>query len=511
MGTAIATMMFAGCQNEQLIENVQGEGQKVTLKVSQNAGSRTALDGLQTVWSEGDQIYVTSADGRTSGILTLIDGAGDDEGTFEGYVFGSSKLSYSVYPVPDNDGHSMSSANVGKLDAPMVGSITGNEAAFTNSVGLVKLNIIGLQEGDALYVKGDKIGSTLKYDLASNQWVVDKEGAGITVTGVKDAEYIYVPVYTTNTANTQNKDVELFVSVIRNGVTGTPEKVTVPVAAGKVNPKAPILTITESGAIVDPSNPENAEDLGEGYIYVANNDELFAAVKRQGTVVVVKSGNYKLPFYAEYANDVTIICEEGVVFNEVRAMNVNGNKIMYATFLNENESGNFINNFGNSGNSAERKQINGHFVGCSFTSYNVFRDASLGKTAIFEDCIFDAENYAVHIGYVGTGIITFRRCIFSGQSAFHNGLTLVTFEDCTFKALGRSEDNWLTINSHTTMIDCEFIFDGSAEYEGVKTYSEDERNYTFTNCMVNGEKITESNYRNFEKLNFSSKSNLTFN
>ena len=501
MGTAIATMMFAGCQNEQLIENVQGEGQKVTLKVSQNAGSRTALDGLQTVWSEGDQIYVTSADGRTSGILTLIDGAGDDEGTFEGYVFGSSKLSYSVYPVPDNDGHNMSSANIGKLDAPMVGSITGNEAAFTNSVGLVKLNIIGLQEGDALYVKGDKIGSTLKYDLASNQWVVDKEGAGITVTGVKDAEYIYVPVYTTNTANTQNKDVELFVSVIRNGVTGTPEKVTVPVAAGKVNPKAPILAVTQDGL----KDVANTTDLGEEYKYVASNEELLEAVKVKDAIVVVKAGKYKLPFWV-YKENVTIICEEGVIFNEVVSMNVQGTKIMYAEFVNEQEGGTFIGS-----GSGDKKRINGHFVGCKFTADNVFRHATPGEKAIFEDCIFDAINYAVHIGDVGTGFITFKECVFSGQSAFHSGLTLVTFEDCTFKALGRSEDNWLTINSHTTMIDCEFIFDGSAEYEGVKTYSEDERNYTFTNCMVNGEKITESNYRNFEKLNFSSKSNLTFN
>ena len=71
-GAAVATMMFASCQND-MIESVEQQGRMFTLEVNQG-GSRTALDGLQTVWSKGDQIYVTSEDGQTTGVLTLIAG-----------------------------------------------------------------------------------------------------------------------------------------------------------------------------------------------------------------------------------------------------------------------------------------------------------------------------------------------------------------------------------------------------------------------------------------------------
>ncbi len=69
-----------------MIESVEQQGRMFTLEVNQG-GSRTALDGLQTVWSKGDQIYVTSEDGQTTGVLTLIGEGGEAGGKFSGFVF----------------------------------------------------------------------------------------------------------------------------------------------------------------------------------------------------------------------------------------------------------------------------------------------------------------------------------------------------------------------------------------------------------------------------------------
>ena len=94
-------LMVSSCQNEVVVENPNG--QTFTLTASKGMGSRTAIEGNQTVWSEGDKIYVSSKDGKTTGVLTLTEGAGEDEGTFSGFVFGNpNNLAYSVYPAPTN-------------------------------------------------------------------------------------------------------------------------------------------------------------------------------------------------------------------------------------------------------------------------------------------------------------------------------------------------------------------------------------------------------------------------
>ena len=314
LSAAIASMLLASCQNEQVIESIQGEGQMVTLKVSQNAGSRTALDGLQTVWSEGDQIFVTSADGSTTGVLTLVGQGGDPEGEFKGYVFGNGELSYSVFPVPTNKGLNMSSADANKLNAPMVGNIDGDEVAFTNSVGLVKLNILGLNEGDKINIEGTGIGSNLAYDLATNKWVVKTTGNIISISNARDAEDFFVPVFTNNATATS---LTLNVSVN----SGTAEEVTIPVAIGKVNPSAPILAVTSTGATVDPSDPNNAAALGTDYVYVTTINELTTAVRgAEGpSYIVVKGGTYDVTSSDEMAieRNVTIVGESGVVLNAV--------------------------------------------------------------------------------------------------------------------------------------------------------------------------------------------------
>jgi len=97
MSAALATMMLASCQNEEIV-NKATDGRMFTLEVSQGMDSRTTLTpatgGYQTLWSEGDQIYVTSEDGKTTGVLTLVSTPGSPNGTFQGFVFGEGDLCY---------------------------------------------------------------------------------------------------------------------------------------------------------------------------------------------------------------------------------------------------------------------------------------------------------------------------------------------------------------------------------------------------------------------------------
>lgn len=291
LSAAVATMMFASCQNENLV-NQTADGRMFTLEVNQGMNSRTELNGMQTVWSEGDQIYVTSADGKTTGVLTLIGKGGEANGTFSGFVYGNGELRYSVYPVPTETGLNLGSTDARRLDAPMTGEINGGESTFINSCGLVKLNVLGLEEGDVVKVEADdmEIGSVLKYDLATNSWVKKTVGTTITVTGAQDATEFFVPVYTTNSTAT---DVTLEVSVNNGAAIG----VTVPVAVKGVNAEAPVLAVTESGV----SNIEEIPVDNSKYKYITatgteleNGKILYDAINKaeEGSYIFVSNGTY---------------------------------------------------------------------------------------------------------------------------------------------------------------------------------------------------------------------------
>ena len=289
MSAAVVTMMLASCTNEELV-NQTTDGRMFTLEVTKGANSRTALDGLQTVWSEGDKIYVTSEDGKTTGVLTLASKPGLPDGTFQGYIFGEGELKYSVYPVPTQEGLNLGVADVNKLDAPMTGVINAGTASFVNSCGLVKLNILGLGNDDVVKVSGDEIGSVMEYDLATNSWVKKSAGTTITITGAQDATEFFVPVYTTNSTAT---DVTLEVSVNNGAAIG----VTVPVAVKGVNAEAPVLAVTESGV----SNIEEIPVDNSKYKYITatgteleNGKILYDAINKaeEGSYIFVSNGTY---------------------------------------------------------------------------------------------------------------------------------------------------------------------------------------------------------------------------
>ena len=271
-GAAVATMMFASCQND-MIESVEQQGRMFTLEVNQG-GSRTALDGLQTVWSKGDQIYVTSEDGQTTGVLTLIGEGGDASGKFSGFVFGNGELKYSVYPASKIK--NMGEYDANRLDAPMTGQIQDGVTTFNNEAGLVKLLVLGLEEGQTLKVEAENIGSEMKYSLAGNTWINTKAGDVINVKNAQDGEYVYIPVCLDEPATRALTELTLTVTVGNLA----PATVTVNVAEGKVNDTTPIISITDDGVknltqIIEPSDDPEDESVFETVLNISDfNDAL---------------------------------------------------------------------------------------------------------------------------------------------------------------------------------------------------------------------------------------------
>lgn len=139
-------LALAGCQNEDSVDNGGSQSSQVIMTASISTSSRTYLDSesMHTVWSEGDQIYVSSADGKVTGTLTLTSEPGRTSGTFTGYVLGDpDKLDYSVFPVPEN-GETIDLSQVtggDNLDAPMIGQINNYHVPFQNTCGILRLNL----------------------------------------------------------------------------------------------------------------------------------------------------------------------------------------------------------------------------------------------------------------------------------------------------------------------------------------------------------------------------------
>ncbi|MBR4843424.1 MAG: hypothetical protein IKV06_00745 [Alistipes sp.] len=165
---------------------------------------------------------------------------------------------------------------------------------------------------------------------------------------------------------------------------------------------------------------------GENTIEGENAQATFAdAVKEANAVVQLAAGEYAIP--ANIAEGVTIICQQGTVFNNPSKMNLNGATVIGAKFNSDNGS------IVNSG------QVNGTFKNCVFEGKNVFRYGYVGKTCVFEDCHFkeNGNEWVFHFDGVGTGVtnaeIVCRRCTFDGKRvAIAGAVNNLVMEDCEF-------------------------------------------------------------------------------
>lgn len=198
---SVAALMLnvTSCQNEEIIE--KQEGQMVTLQATFGAGTRTSLEengtGYATKWSAGDQIYVADDYGFVSGVLTLVEGEGQNSGTFSGVVTGNpAALSYAVFPVPTNGKIGLNTADASQTDAPMSASINGLKANFKNECGLVKLKIFNLPENADVRLSAKGIAGDLQVN-AQNGVTFSQTAAAdeIVIENVKSGQEFFVPVW----------------------------------------------------------------------------------------------------------------------------------------------------------------------------------------------------------------------------------------------------------------------------------------------------------------------------
>lgn len=217
---------------------------------------------------------------------------------------------------------------------------------------------------------------------------------------------------------------------------------------------------------------------------VSDTQGLEDALAGGKSTILLGDGTYTFPA-SSLKEGVTLVCEEGTVFEGNSKLNINGATVIGATF--SNPSG-----------SAVDQTINGTFKDCTFTGANGLRSGIAGETVVFENCVFDGSTYGVHFDD-GANDVIFRNCTISGFNALGAALTLVTFEGCTFKGNGKSGYNGANLWGSAKMINCEFTFDGTTKTEWIDCIGAD-KTYEFTNCTVNGVKYTSDNFSTFEKI-----------
>ncbi len=138
---------------------------------------------------------------------------------------------------------------------------------------------------------------------------------------------------------------------------------------------AGLVTVTGASMIVEgvaPIEGETPEDI---------QAKLNAAVKEENAVVQLPAGEYTFP--NNFAKGVTVICEEGTVFNGKSSLNINGGTVMGATFQS-----------GSDDLAAYYSTINGTYKNCVFNGDLKWSKA--GDTVVFENCVFNGPDYALH-------------------------------------------------------------------------------------------------------------------
>ena len=188
-----------------------------------------------------------------------------------------------------------------------------------------------------------------------------------------------------------------------------------------------------------------------------------------GATVQVPVGEYTFPA-SSIKEGMTLKCAEGTVFQGASSLNIKGATVEGATF--SNAAGTVVTS-----------TINGTFKDCVFEGSNALRWAYTGETCVFENCVISGDVYGIHFDGGAKNAI-FRNCVISGFNAIAGDITS-TFEGCTFKSNGKSSYNGINLWGAATMVDTEFVFDGSAANEWVDCIASD-KSYSFTGCTING-------------------------
>jgi len=311
----LLAFMATGCQDDGIVKQSAGEGNLFTLEVNRGADSRTTLgENGATLWSKGDKLYVTSADGEVTGVLTLEGNGGSANGIFKGYIFGgeAKDLDHLVFPVPnmqeENMTIDMSKRNANKLDAPIVGSLEDGAVASIKNVGaLIAVNVEG-GAGEALELSvkdsddNDVLGGVYTFDVATGELVytAPSQAEAVEVT-VPESGVIYVPVSVPVVAEGSEDAPEVSLTIKR----GDDEEITrnVEVVEGKPS-LADDIAIDENVGLASFIEVSTQEELVEA---LAEEGEV--AIKLTQNIVVVETEDE--PFaYIEVNGKVTLDLNE---------------------------------------------------------------------------------------------------------------------------------------------------------------------------------------------------------
>lgn len=311
---AAAMMVFAAasCQNEDIQVQQDIQGQEFILEATFGAPTRTTLEegtlgGYQTVWSEGDQILVCSADGRSKGILTLSQGAGEKSGKFRGFVSGdASQIVHAIFPVPKNGVIDLSNVDAGEVDAPMTAGVSGGNASFSNACAMIKLNIVNIESDEVVKLTCDKRQEEVAL-LGGLFKIVQSDETSIS--GIASGEDFFVPInYSGAPSTTEPAKVEVFIGDATEAV-----EMNVQVGTGQVTVKDVPDMVVGDGELIDPTKPAT---MPENMVYVTSDDELTAALNNKEIENIVLAGNttFTTKIHTSYAsgrNSLNIIGSKG--------------------------------------------------------------------------------------------------------------------------------------------------------------------------------------------------------
>ena len=196
--------------------------------------------------------------------------------------------------------------------------------------------------------------------------------------------------------------------------------------------------------------------------------EAALAVANDGDVIYVGQNTYnKLPIITK---NVTLICQEGTVFEGKQSFNIAGSTIVGATF--QSGSDELVSYY---------STINGTFKDCTFNGDLEFSYA--GETVVFENCEFNGPDYALHFDANASGAtntrVVLKNCVINSDWRVAIGGAISMFEatDCKFNVRG-----FINMWGKATLTNCEF----SDPQYWVRNMDYAE----YTNCKFDGRALT---------------------
>ena len=383
----------------------------------------------------------------------------------------------------DGDGHTIKNLNVNVSKfAGLFGDVHGTiknvkvQGAKISShhyagtiVGYIYGNVMNCEVSDAIitstveevngvYDNGDKTGGIVCYvGENGNYQITGNKVNNVVITGYRDmggiVGYLQKNILTSN----EISDLTLVVDMTHN-YKNYPQHTNV----------GPYYGYAGAGSTIDNATVEAGNNYTISVIeeYVDVQAELNSNVATEGATVILTSGDYTFP--SNVAEGVTIICQEGTVFEGNSNLNIKGSTVIGAEF--RNESGSIVNS----------GSINGQFKNCTFEGKQVFRMAYAGSESVFEDCYFKESGDEWLFHFDGAGVsnakIICRRCTFDGKRvAIAGTISSLVMEDCKF-----INGDYFNIYCNAQISDTQF------EINRVSPLA---NHTTFTNCTYKGERM----------------------